>query len=194
MNKKCLALTDEQYKESISLLRNGFELNGVSIRPNQRIATVEVLQACLGLRLGDTLNLKMSSFVKDGNRWRLDIKEKKTKKMRVFTVQVEVYSFIQQYAYENNIDKDAKLFDISKRQVERHISKVFEKMGLSLKDYSSHSYRKYFATKVYVENDYNIELVRVLLQHSSVSITQRYIGMGSKQVEIALASTAQSLM
>ena len=71
MNKRCIALTEEQYKESISLLRSGFDLNGVHVRPNPRIATVLVLQACLGLRLGDTLQLRMTSFIKDGNRWRL---------------------------------------------------------------------------------------------------------------------------
>lgn len=194
LNKKCLALTEEQYKTSISLLRSGFELDGVSVRPNQRIATVAVLQACLGLRLGDTLQLKMTSFIKDGNRWRLDIQEQKTKKMRTFTVPVEVYSFVQQYAYDCNIGKDAKLFNISERQVERHLNKVFNKMRLPLRSYGSHSYRKYFSVKVYTENDYNIELVRVLLQHSSVAITQRYLSIGSKQIESALASTAANIV
>lgn len=79
MNKKCVALTEDRYKESVSLLRNGFELDGVVIRPNPRIATVCVLQACLGLRLGDVLNLRMDSFIKDGDRWRLDIVEQRTK-------------------------------------------------------------------------------------------------------------------
>ena len=194
MNKKCVALTEEQYKESISLIRSGFELNGVSVRPNPRIATVLVLQACLGLRLGDTLQLKMNSFIKDGNRWRLDIREQKTKKIRTFTVPVEVYSFIQQYAYDCNIGRDAKLFDISERQIERHLNKVFSKMGLTLRNYGSHSYRKYFSVKVYIENDYNIELVRILLQHSSVAVTQRYLSIGSKLIETALASTAGSLV
>lgn len=48
--------------------------------------------------------------------------------------------------------------------------------------------------KVYVENDYNIELVRVLLQHSSVVTTQRYIGIQQKQVEDALAGTVVNLV
>lgn len=75
MNKRCVALTDEQYRESISLLRSGFILDEKLIKPNERIAAVEVLQATLGLRLGDTLKLKMCSFIKDGSRYRLDIKE-----------------------------------------------------------------------------------------------------------------------
>ena len=193
MNKKCLALTQEEYNESISLIRKGFNLNGVSVRANPRIATVEVLQACLGLRLGDTLSLRMTSFIKDGNRWRLDIREEKTKKVRTFTVPVEVYSFIQQYAYEFRIGKDAKLFDISERQVERHLNKVFTKMTLPLKNYGSHSFRKYFATSVYVNNNYDIRLVQTLLQHSSPTITALYIGISQKNVEDALAGTVCNL-
>lgn len=194
MNKRCVALTTEQYKQSIELLRNGFMLDGVLIKPNPRIATIEVLQASLGLRLGDTLALKMSSFIKDGNRYRLDIFEEKTKKVRNFTVPLEIYSFIQQYALDNNIGMDAKLFDISERQVERHLNKVFSKMELPLRNYGSHSYRKYFATRIYLDNEMNIELVRVLLQHSSIAITQRYIGISTKQVEDALAGTVNNLI
>lgn len=193
MNKKCVALTEEQYKDSISLIRSGFELNGVSVRANQRIATIEVLQACLGLRLGDVLQLRMSSFIRDGRRWRLDIKEQKTKKVRNFTVPVEVYSFVQQYAYDCNIGKDAKLFNISERQVERHLNKVFCKMGLPVKNYGSHSYRKYFATQVYINSDYNIRLVQTLLQHSSPNVTQLYIGISPKDVETALRETVGNL-
>lgn len=64
----------------IELLRNGFMLEDVFVKPNERIATIEVLQATLGLRLGDILKLKLSSFIRDGDRWRLDIREEKTKK------------------------------------------------------------------------------------------------------------------
>lgn len=193
MNKKCVSLTEEQYKECIALIRSGFELNGVSVRPNSRIATVLVLQACLGLRLGDTLQLRMTSFIKDGNRWRLDIVEQKTKKVRVFTTPVDVYSFIQEYAYANNIGKDAKLFDISERQVERHINKVFTKMNLPLRNYGTHSMRKLFATKVYQDNNYDIKLVQTLLQHSSPATTALYIGISQKNVEDALAGTICNL-
>lgn len=194
INKKCVTLTEEQYKRSIELLRNGFMLDGKLVKPNERIATIAVLQATLGLRLGDTLKLRMSSMVKDGNRYRLDIKEEKTNKARVFTIPMDVYSFIQAYAISRGIGYEAKLFDISERQVERHLNKVFSKMELPLRQYGSHSYRKYFSTQVYIANDYNIELVRVLLQHSTITTTQRYIGISSKQIENALALTANNLI
>lgn len=194
MNKKCVAFSQEEYVECVSLIRSGFKLNGGIVRANSRIATIVVMQACLGLRLGDTLQLRLTSFIKDGNRWRLDIIEQKTKKTRIFTVPIEVYSFIQEYAYNNNIGRDAKLFDISERQVERHINKVFMKMGLPLEKYGSHSFRKFFSQKAYIESGYNVELVRELLQHSSITTTQHYLGVGTKQIENALASTVQNIV
>lgn len=124
----------------------------------------------------------------------MDITEQKTKKVRVFTVPLDVYSFIQEYVYANNISKDAKLFDISERQVERHLNKVFTKMTLPLRSYGSHSYRKFFATKVYIDNNYDIKLVQTLLQHSSPSTTATYIGISQKNVEDALAGTICNLV
>ncbi len=193
MNKRCVALSDEQYRESIRLLREGFVLEGKIIKPNPRIATVAVLQASLGLRLGDVLQLNMRSFIKESGRWKLNIKEQKTGKVRDFTVPVEVYSFIQDYAINMGISNTAKLFDISERQVERHLNKVFSKMELPLRSFGSHSYRKYFATRVYLDNEMNIMIVKTLLQHSSVAVTQRYIGLSQKTVEDALAKTVAHL-
>jgi len=59
-------------------------------------------------------------------------------------------------------------------------------MKIIYRGIGKHSFRKYFATDMYVNNNYNIELVRTLLQHSSVVTTQRYIGIQSEQVESAL--------
>ena len=193
MNKRCVALSDEQYRECIKLLREGFVLEGCNIKPNPRIATVAVLQASLGLRLGDVLQLNMGSFIKESGRWKLNIKEQKTGKVRDFTVPVEVYSFIQDYAINMGISNTAKLFAISERQAARHLNKVFSKMELPLRSFGSHSYRKYFATRVYLDNEMNIMIVKTLLQHSSVAVTQRYIGLSQKTVEDALAKTVAHL-
>lgn len=156
-------------------MKSGFEYDGVVYKPNSRIATA--LEYNLGLRVGDILNLTMESFVKDTSRYRLDMNEQKTGKYRNFTVPAEVYSFIRDYAYENGISPKAKLFPITERAVCKY---------LNLTGVGSHSFRKAFATNVYVNNHYNIELVRTLLQHSSVIVTQRYIGIGSEELEDAL--------
>lgn len=119
-----MALTEEQYRKIINMIRSGFVFESRKVKPNIRIATILVLEATLGLRLGDVLSLRMDSFLKDGERWRLDVVEKKTGKAREFTVPDDVYNFIQNYAYEQGISKKAKLFNISARQVERFLEGV----------------------------------------------------------------------
>lgn len=184
MNKRTRAIDEDTYKLIIATMKNGFSYQGVQYKPNERIATVLVLEYNLGLRVGDILNLCVDSFVKDGSRYRLDIYEQKTGKYRNFTIPNEVYQFVRDYAYAHNISSKAKLFPITERAVLKHLKAVSAYLGLE--GVGSHSFRKGFATNVYVNNNYNIELVRTLLQHSSVSITQRYIGIGSKQLEDAI--------
>lgn len=185
MNKKTRSLTEEQYVKIVETIQTGFvSKDAHTIKPNKRIATILVLEANLGLRISDILKLTLSSIIKDGSRYRLDIVEKKTKKKREFTVPIEIYSYIQDYALENNISPKARLFPISERTVQNHLQTVCNYLGYE--GISTHSFRKYFASTVYVNNQYNIELVRTLLQHSSVVTTQRYIGIQSEQVETAL--------
>lgn len=99
MNKRTRAMDTDAYKLIIATMKTGFEYDGVVYKPNERIATVLVLEYNLGLRVGDILNLTMESFVKDCSRYRLDIHELKTSKYRNFTVPDEVYQFIRDYAY-----------------------------------------------------------------------------------------------
>jgi site-specific recombinase XerD len=40
---------------------------------------------------------------------------------------------------------------------------------------------------IYVNNNYNVELVRTLLQHSSIAVTQHYLSVQPEIVERALA-------
>lgn len=168
MNKKTVALTEEQYKSIIVSIQTGFVCEeGHIVKPNKRIATALSLEANLGLRISDILQLRLSGIIHDGNRYRLNIVEQKTKKKREFTVPIEIYSFIQNYALENNINPVAKLFDISERTVQNHLQLICKYLGYE--NVSTHSFRKYFFTSIYVNNNYNIELVRVLLQHSSNS-------------------------
>ena len=185
MNKKTVALDEEQYKKIIETINSGFVCkDGHKVKPNNRIATALVLEANLGLRISDILQLRLSSIIKDGSRYRLNIIEKKSKLERNFTVQIEIYSFIQDYALQNNIGPKAKLFDISERAVNKYLKLACDHLKIS--GIASHSFRKYFATSIYVNNNYNIELVRVLLQHSSVVTTQRYLSIQTREIENAL--------
>lgn len=82
MNKRTRTIDEETYKLLISAIQKGFEYEGVVHKPNERIAMVLQLEYNLGLRIGDILNLTMDAFVKDGNRYRLDIREEKTNKYK----------------------------------------------------------------------------------------------------------------
>ena len=185
MNKKTVALTEEQYKTIISTIRAGVIMeDGSVINPNERIATALTLEANLGLRISDILQLRLSAIIRDGDRYRLNIVEQKTQKKREFTVPTDIYVYIQKYALDNNISPTAKLFDISERAVNKHLKAICDYLGYE--GIGSHSFRKYFATSIYANNNYDINLVRVLLQHSSTTTTQRYIGLQEKHIEEAL--------
>ena len=185
MKNKTVALTAEQSEKIIKTMISGFnDTDQNVVKPNKRIATVLTLEANLGLRIGDILKLRLSDIVRDGDRYRLDIVEQKTGKKREFTVPLEIYVYIQNYALENNIKATAKLFDISERAVNKHLQKVCTHLGFS--GIGSHSFRKFFATSIYNNNKHDINLVRILLQHSSIAVTQRYIGIQSEEIEEAL--------
>ena len=184
MNKKTLALTEAQYRETITTIRAGFVYDGKQFKPNNRLAMILTLEANLGLRVSDVLNLCLNSFVLDGERYRLNIEEQKTSKSREFTVPHEIYNYVKIYALENGIKPTAKLFDITDRAVQKNLKIVCDYLGFE--GISTHSFRKYFATSIYVNNNYNIQLVSKLLQHSSTAITQKYIGIQQKEIEDAL--------
>lgn len=179
-NKKTVALTKEQYKEIIETIMNGC----VGCRPNERVAFALQLEANLGLRVSDVVRLTLNSFVKDGNRYRLAIVEQKTGKQRVFTIPNSLMLFIQNYALRNNIDNDSLLVPITTREIQKVLAVACDHLGYE--GISTHSFRKMYASEIYRKNGYDISLVQILLQHSSPAVTQRYIGISSKQIEDAI--------
>lgn len=186
-NVKTVALTRTEYQTIIKTILTGFtSKDGVRVRPNERMATILTTQANVGMRIGDILELRLADIIKDGNRYRLDVVEDKTDKARTYTVPTEIYLFLLEYANKHNIKKTAKLFDVRVRVVQKHITAVVEYLGLER--VSTHSFRKFYATEIYNNNQCNIELVRELLQHVNTSITQKYIGISSQQVETAIAN------
>lgn len=184
-NKKTRAITREEFEKIISTIRIGFTLpNGDRVRPNERVATALTLQANLGLRIGDIVHLRLADIILEGGRYHLDIVEQKTGKARNFTVPTEVYIYLQNYTIQQGLRPTQKLFPLTVRAVQLHLQKVCRYLGIT--GVSTHSFRKFFAVSIYIENDYNVELVRQLLQHSSVAVTQHYLSVEPKIVEQAL--------
>lgn len=179
-NKTTVALTQEQLQEIINTMRSG----GAGFRPNDRIATCLILEANLGLRIEDILQLRLSDFLKDGSNYRINIVEHKTKKKRTFLVPLEIYQFIHIYCLGHGIQKNEPIFPITTRAVQKYLQKISDYLGYE--GIGTHSFRKFFASELYEANDHDIELVRELLQHSSTVTTQRYIKRSSKTVENAI--------
>ncbi|SCY75662.1 tyrosine-type recombinase/integrase [Butyrivibrio sp. INlla14] len=140
---------------------------------------------CSKLKIQENIRTMIASdIIMDGGRYRLNITEKKTLKKRTFTVPVAIYNYMRVYAADNNIEETGQLFPIGERAVQKYLAKVCDYLGY--KNIGTHSFRKFFATEIYLNNDYNIVLVQQLLQHSSVAVTQKYIGITSEMQEKAL--------
>lgn len=180
MNKKTLALTKEQYREIINTMKCGF----CGMRANERVAMALTLEANIGIRISDIINLRLTDIIKDGERYRLDIVEQKTQKTRTFTVPFQIYQYIENYCLKNGISPKEKMFDITERAIQKQLKIVCDYLGYN--GISTHSFRKFFATEIYKNNNYNIALVQQLLQHSSTAVTQRYIGIQQKELEQAI--------
>ena len=154
MNKRTVALTDQQYISIITAIKSGFCHEGREYKPNERIATALTLEANLGMRISDILQLHFCDIIKDGDRYRLDISEIKTGKERVFTVPEEICDYINDYRIRHNMTEQQRLFDLSERQIQKHLKAACEYLGFD--GISTHSFRKYFATQIYINNGYNI--------------------------------------
>ena len=187
MNKKTNALTTEQYEEIITTMKQGF----CGFRPNERIATALVLEGNLGLRISDILRLRLCDIVKDGDRYRLAITEQKTGKERVFTVPFVIQQYLENYCLRQGIGRAALIFPFTERAVQKQLAIVCDYLGYE--GISTHSFRKWYATSIYTNSGFDIALVQRLLQHSSASITQRYIGIEPQRIEKAIEGHAKLL-
>lgn len=125
------------------------------------------------------MNLKRKNF--DGNY--LNLIEQKTGKIQNRRINSEIVDRIESYCNINRIGKNDKLFTIKVRWVQKYLQKITRIIGIE--KISTHSFRKTYAHLQYVNNNHNIELVRRLLNHSSVSITQRYLGITDSEVDEA---------
>jgi len=187
MNKTTKALTTEQYKEIIQTMKVGF----CGCRPNERIATALVLEGNLGLRISDIVRLRLCDIVQDGERYRLEVTEQKTGKRRVFTVPLVIVQYIENYCLRHHIERTALIFPITERAVQKQLHLVCNYLGYD--GISTHSFRKWYATEIYRNNECDIALVQRLLQHSSAAVTQRYIGIEPQRIEQAIEKHTQLL-
>ena len=179
-------LEKEEYKKIMELLDSGFTYTEdgkeKTFRPNQQIALALSLQANLGLRIGDVLSLKVSNF--KGNK--LEVREDKTDKLQYREVNPAIVNIIKDYAIDNKLSKNDNIFSIKVRVIQKQLKIICN--YLELDNISTHSFRKMYATMQYELNNNNIELIKELLNHSSIATTQRYIRVSQEAINKASSS------
>ena len=176
------AITEAEYKEIIDTMRSG---KSGFFASNERAAMALVMEANLGIRISDIVKLRMCDIIRDGDRWRLSIVEQKTSKERVFTVPEQVRSFLLDYCYRNGIKDNEPIIPVKPRTVQDALKKVTT--FLELDRVGTHSFRKFFATRIYEASGHDTELVREILQHGSLETTQHYLRATPERVDTALS-------
>lgn len=157
------------------------------LEKNKKIVILAIVKFALntGLRISDILKLKFENLnFKNFST----IKEKKTRKIKkiffnkICNEYVEIlkkyyfkegYSdFDRGYLFKSSFKKDSP---ISYQGVNFYISILKKELNIDY-PFNTHSFRKTWARTVYKKYN-DIVLVMKLLNHSSISITLRYIGI-----------------
>lgn len=180
-------LEDGEIRDLIDIIASGYTDNdGIPHKPNKQVATILVLQANLGCRIGDICALTVESFSFDGNAWRLDIKEQKTGKARLFVVPGPVKRFIDKWIAENGI-KAGRLFSISEYAVWKQLRAATAVLGME--NVSCHSLRKFAALRLYNASGKDIALTSAFLNHSDTKTTLLYLKRSTKQMDEVLSNS-----
>lgn len=151
-----------------------------------------------GLRISDILPLKVKDFFdeKGETKQHLMIKEKKTKKTTFITINLPIKNTLLLYQqkypkvvldWENYIFFHSKSFPVGKQHIKRRvtyvmINKYCRMVGLVNENYWNHTLRKswwYHARKSGIP----LSIIQEKLNHSSLSITKRYLGISREEIE-----------
>lgn len=180
-------LTDDEIKLIIKTIAGGYENH----KPNEAIATILLLQANLGCRIGDIVNLRTDSVVPDCGGFRLNIIEQKTGKKRTFVIPSAVKQIIDDYAERHSISYGYRLFKIGEESVWKALQKVTKYLGIT--DVSAHSFRKAAGLRVYLDSGMDIALTTQFYQHASPAITMKYLQRNTKQMDELLSKSVFTL-
>jgi len=148
-----------------------------------------------GLRIGDMLTLKK----KDIKDYQLKLRESKTKKHKTITlghIKSDIDDYIkflddEDYLFKSNkLDKNGNQKPISRVQAYRILNKGAESIGIS--DIGTHSMRKTFGYHYYKRTN-DVALLMDLFNHSSQSVTLRYIGINQDVLNQSITSAMSGL-
>lgn len=141
-----------------------------------------------GLRISDILALNVEDVK---NKQYVEIIEKKTKKYKRFPLNNKLRNLIKEYLKirENqySLTNEEPLFvgkkhcRLDRSQVYRFINDVCRNLGIAV-NVGTHTMRKTFGYHHYKQNN-NVALLQKIFNHSSPSITMRYIGIAQEELD-----------
>ena len=157
---------------------------------NYKMSLLIALGCFTGLRISDILALRWSQILYTEE---FTIIEKKTGKQRTLRLNPQLQKHIQE-CYEQIkpigikapilVSQKGTVFTV--QAINRILKEIKKKYRLKIKNFSCHSLRKTFGRQVYTMNGDNSELALVklmeLFNHSSVSITKRYLGLRQEEI------------
>jgi len=141
-----------------------------------------------GLRAGDLLKLKVRdvNYLKEGDK--IIIKENKTRKQNILMVNKTVYKSLKNFLQKINPDDEDYLFESRKGKRPLSVSSLnglIKKWTRSINlkgNYGSHSLRKTFGYIQRMKYNVGFEILTKRFNHSSPSVTMRYLGIQDKEV------------
>ena len=157
---------------------------------NYKMSLLVALGCFTGLRISDILALRWKQILGTDE---FSVIEKKTGKRRTLRLNPQLQKHIQEcYTHINPIGVNAPVLVSQKgttftiQAINRILKQVKTRYKLKAKNFSCHSLRKTFGRQVYNMNSDNSELALVklmeLFNHSSVSITKRYLGLRQEEI------------
>lgn len=140
-----------------------------------------------GLRISDILPIKLKEVYCENGDFRdyLALNEKKTGKEKKIKLNTALRKAIETYVKNENLTFDSYIFRskkgkyIGRIQAYRVLKEAAEIIGIE--NFGTHSLRKTWGYWTYKVSRYNIGLIMDTFNHSSQSITLRYIGVSQDQ-------------
>lgn len=173
-----------QWDEAMNLIRK------LAKDGNYKMSLLIALGCFTGLRISDILSLRWNQILDTDE---FTIIEHKTKKKRTIRVNLQLKKHIRD-CYEHIepvginapilISQKGTVFSI--QRINEVLKEIKRKYRLQIGNFSCHSLRKTFGRQVYNMNSDSSELALVklmeLFNHSSVSITKRYLGLRQEEL------------
>ena len=173
-----------QWSEAMNLIRKLARDN------NYKMSLLIALGCFTGLRISDILALRWNQIL-DAEEF--TIIEIKTGKQRTIRINMQLQQHIRDcYEHINPVGINAPVLISQKgtvytvQRINVMLKEIKKKYRLHISNFSCHSLRKTFGRQVYNMNSDNSELALVklmeLFNHSSVSITKRYLGLRQEEL------------